>query len=173
MFITITHTPAPHQRSWPCLLFAAERSAQLPLCSALLHMMAGPHSWVWSILRQQNFYLLKCWSYNLLPIVRKQKRNNNSGSCRLYPDFKTLPQLRWGLLAFSHPIPRTSDTCKTISSHSMRQDAKSMPPAGAPQPPSHSDFSPLNSEPGCNTAGLRSLWAVSAEEKHCFRVRDL
>lgn len=41
-----------------------------------------------------------------------------------------------------HPIPRTSDTCKAISSHSRRQDARSVPLAGAPQPPAHSDSFP-------------------------------
>lgn len=91
MLITLTYTPQLLIREVGLVfLFAAERSAQLPLCSALLHLMAGPHSWVWSILKQQNFYPLRSEWYNLLPIVRKQKRNNNSGSCRLYLNYKTL-----------------------------------------------------------------------------------
>ena len=53
------HIPPFHWKRWSHLLFFAEKPAQLSLSSALLHLMAGPHSRVLSSLRQQNFYPLR------------------------------------------------------------------------------------------------------------------
>lgn len=54
----------------------------------------------------------------------------------------------------------------------MRQEARSLSLAGAPQPPSHSDFFPLNSEPDAALQGwdLCELFLLKKKEKkkQCF-----